>query len=227
MQDRIIALNLHGIGTPARQLEPGEAPYWITEAQYDALLDRVAAAPHRDRIRLTFDDGNASDILIGLPGLRARGLDAAFFVLTDRIGTEGSLSESDIRDLLAAGQRIGSHGAAHRDWSALGREALAAEIDPPLARLSDIAGHPVTSVAIPFGRWSGAVLRALRQAGVRTAWTSDGGPAREGAFLRPRTSLRGDMSLGDLDRLVAGDFPPARHLRRMAGMARKWAFGPG
>ena len=79
---RAIGLNFHGIGDPARPLEPGEARYWISTARFTDILDRVMAQPNPGAYFLTFDDGNLSDHEIALPALRARGLDAAVFVLT-------------------------------------------------------------------------------------------------------------------------------------------------
>ena len=59
----------HGIGTPQRTLEPGEDRYWVAIDEFLAMLDAIAAAPG---VRISFDDGNASDIEIALGGLRER-----------------------------------------------------------------------------------------------------------------------------------------------------------
>ena len=59
----------HGIGTPRRALEPGEDRYWIEIDQFHAMLDVIAATPD---VGISFDDGNASDLDIGLAGLRER-----------------------------------------------------------------------------------------------------------------------------------------------------------
>ena len=128
MGETAIGLIFHGIGTPERVLEPGEAPYWISVARFDAILDQVQAAPRPDRIRLSFDDGNASDHDIALPRLLARGLAADFFVLSGRIGQPGSLSAGQICALAAADMGIGSHGIAHRDWRRTGAADLEAEV---------------------------------------------------------------------------------------------------
>ena len=71
----------HGIGTPERTLEPGEDRYWVAIDEFLAMLDAIAAAPG---VRISFDDGNASDIEIALGGLRERDLSASFFVLAGR-----------------------------------------------------------------------------------------------------------------------------------------------
>jgi peptidoglycan/xylan/chitin deacetylase (PgdA/CDA1 family) len=193
---RAVGLIFHGIGTPGRPLEPGEAPYWIPAARFEAILDRIAALADPGRIRLSFDDGNASDHDIALPALRARGLAAEVFVLSGRIGQPGSLSAAQIRALLAAGMTIGSHGVAHVDWRGLDAAGLAAELAGSRAALEAVCGRPVTRAAIPFGRYDARVLRALRRAGYACAFSSDGGPMDPGAFLRPRSSVRADFWIG-------------------------------
>ncbi len=77
-----VGMIFHGVGAPGRELESGEAPYWISRELFLRVLDRVAADPQPGRIRLSFDDGNASDHDIALPALLARGLRADFFVLS-------------------------------------------------------------------------------------------------------------------------------------------------
>lgn len=216
-----ICLNFHGIGTPARTLEPGEAPYWIGEEFFLQVLDAILALPDPARILLSFDDGNASDHTLALPALRARGLRARFFVLAGRIGQRGSLDAEQIRALQAAGMEIGSHGLAHLRWDRLPPAALREELQASRARLEEICEHPVRAAGIPFGAYNARVLRALRAAGYESAWSSDGGPMHEGAFLRPRTSLRSDMTLPQVQALMAGSMGPARRLRRRLGMLRK------
>ena len=112
----VVNLCFHGIGTPARDTEPGEDAYWISTDLYRRVLDVVAEDPH---VRISFDDGNASDVEIGLPGLVERGLTATFFVLAGRLDQPGSLAVDDVRALATAGMRIGSHGMDHRPWRGL------------------------------------------------------------------------------------------------------------
>ena len=218
---RAIGLNFHGIGASNRALEPGEAPYWLSPDQFERVLDQVAAAPDPSVFVLTFDDGNLSDHDIALPALAARGLQARFFVLTGRIGQPGSLDSHRIQALQQAGMKIGSHGIGHVMWPMLDNAALAQELRSSRARLEDICGCPVTEAGIPFGHYDARVLRALRAAGYTAAWSSDGGRLHLDAFLRPRTSLRGDMSDAMIGSVLAGQMPPLRRLRRALGMVRR------
>lgn len=219
MSQERIGIIVHGIGVPQRSLDPGEAPYWISEAQFLRLLDRIAALADPGQIRLSFDDGNASDRAIALPALQARGLTADFFVLTGRIGQPGSLSAGDILALQAAGMTVGSHGIAHVNWTILSPEELRRELVESKATLEALTGRPVTTAGIPFGAWNGRVLRALRAAGYRAAYSSDGGRMNPDTFLRPRASVRDDMSDAATAALHAGQLPTAQRLRRAVKLA--------
>ena len=112
----IINLCFHGIGTIDREREPGESRYWIAEATFLRILDEVRGRP---QVRLTFDDGNRSDVAVALPALRERGLSASFFALAGRLDDPASLSAADLRELRGAGMGIGSHGWTHAPWRGL------------------------------------------------------------------------------------------------------------
>ncbi len=221
MTERQIGLIVHGIGTPGRRLEPGEAPFWISTAAFEATLDQIMALPRPDLVRISFDDGNLSDHDIALPRLAARGLTADFFVLSGRIGLPGSLDAAHIRALQDAGMTIGSHGIAHRDWRRLDAAALAEELTTSRAVLEAICGRPVTTAGIPFGSYNARVLTALRRAGYTCAYSSDRGTMNPAAFLRPRTSVQGGMTEADRAAILAARMPLPQRLRRLIGMARR------
>jgi peptidoglycan/xylan/chitin deacetylase (PgdA/CDA1 family) len=216
-------LNFHGIGTPERTLEPGEAAYWIGVDRFCEILDRIAGSPDRERIAITFDDGNTSDVTVAVPELRRRSLSAEFFVLTGRIGSAGSLDRDDIEGLIGMGMRVGSHGVAHRDWTTLSAKELSDEVISSKAVLESICRAPVRSAAIPFGRYNATILAALKTSGYAVAYSSDGGNMDRSAFLRPRTSIRRDTSEAALEQMLSGTMPTWRRLRRTAAIAiKKW-----
>jgi peptidoglycan/xylan/chitin deacetylase (PgdA/CDA1 family) len=218
MRETAIGLIFHGIGTPGRSLELGEAPYWISTDRFERILDQVQAAPDPDCIRLSFDDGNASDHDIALPRLLARGLVADFFVLSGRIGQPGSLSADQIRALQAAGMAMGSHGIAHRDWQRIGAADLAAEVTGSRRVIESILGRTVTTAGIPFGSYDARVLTALRQAGYEVAYSSDRGRMNPKAFLRPRTSVRTEMTEAEITAILTGTMPFGQRMRRALRM---------
>src|SRR5690349_7981716 len=112
----VVNLTVHGIGPYPRTLDPGEDGTWVTVGQFERVLDTVMGRPD---VRITFDDGNASDVEIALPRLRERGLTAEFFVLAGLLGQPGRLDAAGVRELRRSGMSIGSHGWSHRDWRRL------------------------------------------------------------------------------------------------------------
>ena len=77
----VLNVSFHGIGAPGRELEPGEDPYWVDTERFLRILDEIATWPS---VRLSFDDGNASDLRVAAPALADRGLTAQFFPLAGR-----------------------------------------------------------------------------------------------------------------------------------------------
>ena len=218
------ALNFHGIGSPGRLLEDGEARYWLSEAVFEDLVSRIARWSLEQEILLTFDDGNRSDIEIAAPVLARRGLTGRIFVLTGRLGAPGSLDRADIRTLDEAGFAIGSHGMDHVDWRTASPETLTRELSRSRSVLEDILERPVSEVAIPFGSYDARVLRAVRDAGYTAAWTSDGGPLDPAAFVRPRLSVRADMDWRAVQSALQGGEGLGRRLRRRLSMLGKRLF---
>ncbi|MCW2739248.1 polysaccharide deacetylase family protein [Nocardioides sp.] len=189
---RIVNICFHGIGRPSRVLEDGEAPYWITPRTYDELLDEVAEDP---RVRISFDDGNASDVEIGLPGLVERGLTATFYVLAARLDQPGSLSRAGIGELVSAGMSIGTHGMDHRPWRGLRHAEVHRELIDARSLIADAAGRAVDRAALPLGRYDRRTLSHLRRLGYTSVATSDRRWSSETAWLQPRFSVRSHDTL--------------------------------
>lgn len=214
---RVITLNFHGIGAPNRELEPGEERFWITEDDFHGILD--VAIAHRRHVEFTFDDANESDYAIGLPALQQRRVQARFFVITDRIGSRGSLKATQITEMSQSGMGFGTHGASHRPWPELARNGeLHGELVASSRILQDLSGRPTRHAAFPQGLYSRAVLAELRRHGFLHVYSVDEGWARSKSWLRTRYSvIESDTpdsirSLLDSPNLTAGRWPvrPAR-----------------
>jgi peptidoglycan/xylan/chitin deacetylase (PgdA/CDA1 family) len=197
LDQRLVNICFHGIGRPARTMEPGEAAYWIDPSLYERILDAAVADP---RVRLSFDDGNASDVAHGLPGLLERGLSATFFVLAGRLDRPGSLSTAEVRELVDAGMRIGTHGMDHVPWRGLSDAALRRELVDARIAIAEAAGTPVLDAALPLGRYDRRVLNALRREGYLSVHTSDRRWAKDGAWLQPRFSVHSDDTVDSVRR---------------------------
>jgi peptidoglycan/xylan/chitin deacetylase (PgdA/CDA1 family) len=213
---------VHGIGPVGHQLDPGEEQVWVSTAQFERLLDAVAERPD---VRISFDDGNSSDVEIALPRLVERGLTAEFFLLAGLLGERGRVDHAGVGALLDAGMAIGSHGWSHRDWRRIDSAQAREELDDAHRVLGEATGRPVSRVAIPFGSYDRHVLRLLREAGATRAYTSDGGRARPDAWLQARNSLPHDMDAAWIARVLDPDTSLTQQARRTAARAVKCLRG--
>jgi peptidoglycan/xylan/chitin deacetylase (PgdA/CDA1 family) len=207
----ITNLCFHGVGTLAREREPGETKYWVSESLFHAILDEVTRHSH---VRLSFDDGNKSDILTGLPALQERRLRATFFPLVGRLDDPDSLDGSDLRVLRSAGMDIGSHGWEHIPWRRLTQEQARRELIDARDVLARVSAGPVHKAALPLGRYDRVALRLLRGAGYTTVYTSDRAPARERSWLQARYSVTANDSVESVRAIMTSrlGFTEARNL---------------
>ncbi len=182
---RELILTFHGLGDPPAAIAESERMVWVPVEWFEGILDALPASG----VQLAFDDGNASDARHALPALLERERRARFFPLVGRIDAEGYLRRQDIARLASAGMRIGSHGVHHRDWRTLTEHELHDELAGSRRALGEIVGAEVVEAACPFGSYDRRVLRALRAAGYRRVFSSDGGSASERSWLAPRTSV--------------------------------------
>ena len=218
--DDVLNICFHGIGTPQRQLEPGEDAYWVDTDRCLRILDEIATWPS---VRISFDDANASDVEIGLPTLVERGLQAQFFLLAGRLGQRGSLAVEDVRELVGRGMAIGTHGMSHRPWRGMNRATRETELVEARRRIEDVAGVAVTDAACPMGRYDRHVLSDLRRLGYRRVYTSDERPARPGSWLQARFSVRREDTPESLRAALlsrSGLVRRARH--NVVGLAKRW-----
>jgi peptidoglycan/xylan/chitin deacetylase (PgdA/CDA1 family) len=218
--DRAINLTFHGVGEPPRRLDPGEANVWVSHERFLSILDSVAG---RNDVRITFDDGNLSDVKHALPALRERGLKAAFFVVAGRLGAPCFLDAAAVEELADAGMTIGSHGMRHRAWRGLDDAALREELVDSKAILESVVGRPVTQAACPFGSYDRRVLRRLRGSGYDQVYTSDRGTTRSREFLQARNSIGPNDEPTVLEGIAALESSPRRALPRRAKLAvKRW-----
>jgi peptidoglycan/xylan/chitin deacetylase (PgdA/CDA1 family) len=195
-------ITFHGVGAPPGRIPQSEQPVWVDADDFEAALDRIVGHPN---VRVTFDDGNDSDVDVALPALLARRLTATFFVVVQRIGEAGYLGREDLRELIREGMQIGSHGMAHCDWRTLDATALNNEVTLSRRELQAVAGGArVWEAACPFGSYDRRVVGHLRRAGYQRVFTSDGGWAKRGAWLQTRNTLRNGHAATTIESLLRG-----------------------
>jgi peptidoglycan/xylan/chitin deacetylase (PgdA/CDA1 family) len=220
VETRSKTLTFHGIGSPMRELEPGEGDVWLSRDRFLSVLDSVAG---RDDVRITFDDGNSSDVEHALPALREWGLRATFFIVASRIGTPGFLDAGAVRELKAAAMAVGCHGMRHRRWAGLDERSLREELVDARTMIEAVVGCPVLEAACPFGSYDRQALRRLRDAGYHRVYTSDRGTARCDDFLQARNTVEARDGSDLLERIAATDAGPFRAWARRGKLTvKRW-----
>lgn len=205
----MIILNFHGLGPMPRGMDAGEADCWLDTEHFENILDRLMGDK---RVLITFDDGNASDYEIALHALLRRGMKATFFICSGRVGMPTFLDAGQILELDGYGMTIGSHGVNHRPWRSLDYKGLEDELAGSRKALEGLLGKKVTSAACPFGDYDRRVLRALKNAGYHSVFTSDGGACNSGWWFKPRTTVRRSFTSSHLDQILTAEPRPARQL---------------
>jgi peptidoglycan/xylan/chitin deacetylase (PgdA/CDA1 family) len=216
----ILNVCFHGIGIPARELEPGEDAYWISVDAFHEILDAIAG---RSDIRLSFDDGNISDVEIGLPALLDRNLTATFFPLAGRLDQPGSLTSAALQQLRRKQMRIGTHGMDHIPWRGLDHDQQRREFVLARERLAEASGGPIREAALPLGRYDRRVLSQLRRLGYSRVYSSDRSAARSGAWLQPRYSVHAGETPSSLRAQLLSSSSLRHRLRTQAlGLVKRW-----
>jgi len=218
----VVQVCFHGIGRPGTGVPPADEGYFVPEDLFLATLDLIGATPATP-VQLSFDDGYASDVEIALPALARRSLSARFFPVAGYLGRPGYLDARGVRELADTAMIIGSHGMRHRSWRRLGPR----ERDEELVRARDVlqaaAGHPVESAACPFGAYDRRSLASLRAHGYAQVFTSDRRPARAGAWLQPRYSVRSTDTIESVrDSILRRSHWPQRARAAAAARVKAW-----
>jgi peptidoglycan/xylan/chitin deacetylase (PgdA/CDA1 family) len=174
-----------------------------------ALLDHLTqGAPLPEKpVVLTFDDGYRDNYENAFPILRARGMTATFFVVTDFIndGRPEYITWEMVREMYAAGMSIEGHGRNHvslankdRDyliWQALGTfESIEVEI-----------GVRPRFVSYPAGQYDALTLEVFSSANYWAGFTTRQGATHssDNLFQLQRIRVRGSTTPEELLRLLA------------------------
>lgn len=127
-----------------------------------------------ENVVYTFDDGGVSLFNLGVPVLDRYGIKGVFFIPTAFIGKCGFMSKEQIVELHKSGHIIGSHSHTHpSNIASLKYDDIVLEWKTSLDILSEILGETIDTASIPNGYCSSKVLRAAKEAGISTLYTSE------------------------------------------------------
>lgn len=125
---------------------------------------------------ITFDDGY-KDVLSVIPILKKYRVRPTVFVLSDpdradrkELGNDQKLlSPTNLEFLVKTGWEIGCHSATHPDFYRLTSSQISSEITAARKKLESRFKIPVPYFAYPKGRYTPAVIQAVKSAGFSLA----------------------------------------------------------
>ncbi|MHB0980444.1 MAG: polysaccharide deacetylase family protein [Thermoleophilia bacterium] len=188
-----------------------EMAYLAENGYRTVLLEDVAAAlqggqslPAGRLVALTFDDGGLDNYTVAFPILREHGFVATFFVVSGRVGAEGSMTVEQLKEMRSAGMSIQSHTRSHPDLTGLGADALRAQLVGSKADIEEKVGGSVRVLCYPAGSYDKSVVEAARSAGYTLAVTTKSGKDLDpaSALELPRMRIPAFMSISSFAKAV-------------------------
>lgn len=161
-----------------------------------AALGRHAGETAREgrAVVLSFDDGIAchADVVVPMLLDHRRAFAGEFFVSAERVGQPGYISWQGLRDMLAVGMSIQSHGCRHRYLTDLTDREAVEELERSRHLIQDKLGAEVTVFSAPGGRITPHLARLAHGLGYTTVCGSRPGywHPGDGAGILPRFAIR-------------------------------------
>ena len=118
---------------------------------------------------ITFDDGYADNYVTALPILEKYNMSATIFIVPNLIGTEDYLSWQQVTQLVQRHIEIGSHTLSHIAMDEISEEQQRREASESKLVLEQQVGKPIRFLAYPFGQFTAATEKILKEAGYRGA----------------------------------------------------------
>ncbi len=200
----------------AEQMDALKAAGWhaVTLDQVEAYWrEGVPLGPGRP-IVLSFDNGYQSQYTQAAPVLRRLGwVGDENIQLTGLPPSQGGLSQSQVRGLLAAGWELDTQGVSHADLITLDSQQLRYQVAGARAVLKQRYQVPVNWFCYPSGHYDATVIAAVRAAGYSGSTTVVPGWAHrnDDPYRLHRLRVLGGTTPEELLALIAGirDDPPA------------------
>ncbi len=186
----------------------------VTLDQLEAYWQHGAPLGPGRPIVLSFDNGYQSQYTQAAPVLRRLGwVGDENIQLTGLPPSQGGLSQSQVRGLLAAGWELDTQGVSHADLITLDSQQLRYQVAGARAVLKQRYQVPVNWFCYPSGHYDATVIAAVRAAGYSGSTTVVPGWAHrnDDPYRLHRLRVLGGTTPEELLALIAGirDDPPA------------------
>jgi peptidoglycan/xylan/chitin deacetylase (PgdA/CDA1 family) len=179
-------------------------------------------------VLITFDDGYLSLHQYALPLLSGLGFTATLFLSTSFIGKpyeqqdfgfvnhDRQLTWREIKDLVAGGWSIQSHGNRHERLNKLSLEEVEQEATISKNIIEQNLGTKVDSFAFPYGIYTNKVIKKLKAAGYQFAYSVHSGKLfpRASRYQLPRIEINNTDTIDTFVTKVTTGYTSPSNARR-------------
>lgn len=219
-------LNYHGIETDPHQYhwKEGERVYVLDVRDYQAQIDLIAekgfetlklldlksaiqSGGELKKIMITFDDGHLSHFDHAAPRLKVRNQTGLFFISAGLVGKKEMMDWGHLRELLAMGMEVGSHGMNHQPLVNMTDKELEVEVIKSKELIEDKLGVSCPSFSIPRGFFQPRILEVAEKAGYDFMFTSryDLNDSNADLMRLNRIAIKRGDSIKDFERWISGN----------------------
>jgi len=173
----------------------------VTLDQLEAFWTRRAPLGPGKPIVITFDGGYESQYTNALPVMKRLGwVGVENLQVTGLSPSQGGLTDSQVRGLIAAGWELDTEGMTHADLITLDSDQLRYQVSSAREALRGRYGAPVNWFSYPFGHYDATVIDAVRSAGFVGSTTVNSGWAspQQDRFRLPRLQVLAGTSPSQL-----------------------------
>ncbi len=193
----------------AAQMEALKRAGWhaVTLDQVQAYWQHGVSLGPGKPIVVSFDNGYQSQYTQALPVLRRLGwVGDENIQLTGLPPSQGGLSQTQIKGLVAAGWELDTQGFSHADLITLDPEELHYQVAVARSTVQRRFGVPVNWFCYPSGHYNATVIAAVKDAGYTGSTTVVPGWAHPGEdrYRLHRLRVLGETSPGELLAEIAG-----------------------
>jgi peptidoglycan/xylan/chitin deacetylase (PgdA/CDA1 family) len=178
---------------------------------YSLLAHLTEGAPLPEKpVILTFDDGYRDNYENAFPLLKARGMTATFFVVTDFVDSQlpEYVTWDMVREMYAGGMSIESHGRNHVSLANKDRDYLIWQALGSLETIQHELGVRPYFVSYPAGDFDPLTIEVFQSANYWAGLTTAQGATHQSddLFRLQRVRIRNSTTAGELLRLLALDW---------------------
>lgn len=167
-----------------------EGYHTITLVQLYAYVTQGTQLPSKPVV-ITFDDGYVDNYHNVLPILKAYGMNATLFMISDAANTEGFLSTAQLHHMEHNDFFVEGHTNHHHMLTKIDASQWEDEIDGGKRTLSTLMGKDIQYLAYPGGFNNEQIQTITKQSGYKMAFTVSPGTVQPGQnlYALPRLAI--------------------------------------